>query len=123
MSIASSAFTIHSFICTVDPQLSGPQLSGILGYPASISAHSILTPMLRTRSKVAVLDRWNTQRCQNFERPKPEEAKIRRLFASMMDNMTGKETAVLIMIHYRPYLHDDSHIRLFHLSGHGLVLL
>ena len=38
----------------------------------------------------------------------------------MIDNMTGKETAVLIVIHY---LHDDSHIRLLYLSGHGLVLL
>ena len=27
--------------CTVDPHLSGPQLTGILGYLASISAHSI----------------------------------------------------------------------------------
>ena len=34
-----------------------------------------------------------------------------------------KETAVLIMIHYRRYLYDDSHIWLFCLSGHGLVLL
>ena len=39
----------------------------------------------------------------------------------MMDNITGKETKVLIMIHYRCYLHDDSHIRLFRLSDHGLV--
>ena len=40
-----------------------------------------------------------------------------------MDNMTGKEIAVLIMIHYIPYLCDDSHIGLFHLSGHGPVPL
>ena len=93
--------------CTVDPHISGPQLSGILGY---LSAHSIQRPCC-VWSQVAVLDRWNTRRCRNFNRPKPEEAKIRRLFASMMDNMTGKETAVLIMIHYRPYLHDDSLIR------------
>ena len=56
-----------------------------------------------------------------------------------MDNKTGKETAVLITIHYRPYVHDDSHhpavsryiidpmcmmihiIRLFHFSGHCQV--
>ena len=30
----------------------------------------------------------------------------------MMDNMTGKETAVLIMIHYRLYLH------VIHISGY-----
>ena len=29
----------------------------------------------------------------------------------------------IIMTRYRPYLHDDSHIRLFNLSGHGLYLL
>ena len=63
------------------------------------------------------------RRCWNFDRPKPEEAEIRQLFALTKDNMTGKEMAVLIMIHYRPYLHDDSHIRLFHLSGRGLVPL
>ena len=34
-----------------------------------------------------------------------------------MDNMTRKETIVLIMIY------NDSHIELFHLSGHGLVPL
>ena len=43
-----------------------------------------------------------------FDRPKPEEAKIRQLFAPTMDNVTGKETTVLLMIRYRPYLHDDS---------------
>ena len=75
------------------------------------------------QSKVAVLDRWNTQRCQNFDRSKPEKTEIWRLFAPMMDNMTGKATAVLIMIHYRCYLHDDSHIRLFHLSSDGPVPL
>ena len=59
----------------------------------------------------------------NFDCPKPKEAEIRLLFAPTMDNTTGKETAVLIMIRYRPYLHDDLHIRPFHLSGHGLVPL
>ena len=54
--------------------------------------------MLRMEQS-SLLDHWKTSRCRNFDRPKPEEAKIRRLFASMMDNMTGKETAVLIMIH------------------------
>ena len=48
----------------------------------------------------------NTQRCWNFNLSKPEEAEI-RLFAPTIDNMTGKEMAVLIMIHYRRYLHDD----------------
>ena len=46
-----------------------------------------------------------------FDRLKPEEAKIQQLLARTSDNMTGKETAVLIMIHCRPYLHDDSHIQ------------
>ena len=36
----SFAYSV-SVTSTVDPHLSGPQLSGILGYPASISAHSI----------------------------------------------------------------------------------
>ena len=31
--------------------------------------------------------------------------------------------AVLIRIYYRWYLHDNSDIWLFHLSGHGLVSL
>ena len=51
---------------------------------------------------------------------KPEEVEIWRLFPPTMDNITGKEMTVLIMIHYRRYLRD-SHIRLFRLSGHGLV--
>ena len=33
--------------------------------------------------------------------------------------MTRSDSA----INYRCYLHDDSHIQLFHLSGNGLVLL
>ena len=33
----ASCFTLN----TVDPHLSGPQLSGILSYPASISVHSV----------------------------------------------------------------------------------
>ena len=63
------------------------------------------------------------QGCWNFNHPKPEETEIRQLFAPTIDNMTGNETAVLIMIHYRPCWHDGSHIRLFHLSGHGVVPL
>ena len=54
-----------------------------------------------------------------FNHLKPEEAEI-RLFAAIM---TEKEMAVLIMIHYRRFSDDDSHIRLFHLPGHGLVPL
>lgn len=60
------------------------------------------------RSKVAILDCLKggetAQRCQNFNCLKPELAKI-RVFAPTMDNMTGKEKAVLIMIYYRLCLH------------------
>ena len=52
------------------------------------------------------------QRCQNFNCPKPEQAKIRRVFAPTMDNKTGKEKAVLIMIYYRLYLHAGRFIYL-----------
>ena len=45
------------------------------------------------------------QRWQSINRPKPEQAKIRRSFTPTIDNMIGKEMAVLIMVHYRPYLH------------------
>ena len=31
------------------------------------------------------------KRCQNFNCPKPEQAKIRQVFALTMDNMTEKE--------------------------------
>ena len=41
--------------------------------------------MLRMEQS-SLLDHWKTSRCWNFDRPKPEEAKIRRLFA-LMDNM------------------------------------
>ena len=75
-----------------------------------------------TSSRIAVLDRWNTQRCQNFDCPKSEEAKI-RLFASMMDNMTGKEMAVLIIDHICMMVHISCYVPVFHLSGHGPVPL
>ena len=55
-----------------------------------------------------------TQRCWNFNRPKPEEAKIRQLFAPK-DNMTGNDSA-----NNDTSICDDSHIRL---SGCGLVPL
>ena len=35
-----------------------------------------------------------------------------------MDSMTKSDSTI-----NRHYLHDDSHIQLFHLSGNGLVLL
>ena len=47
-----------------------------------------------------------------FDRPKPEEAKIRQLFAPTMDNVTGKETAVLIMIIIDPIC------MMIHISGY-----
>ena len=49
--------------------------------------------------------------CWNFNRLKAEETERQRLFALMMDNMTGKETAVLII----DPICMMAHIRLFHL--------
>ena len=66
---------------TMDPNLSEPQISGCSDYLV-----------------------WN------FDCSKPEEADIRRLFALTMDNMTGKETAVLTM--------KDLICLMIHISGY-----
>ena len=68
----------------------------LLRYPALISVYSIYAHGAHGATEVAILDRLNTWRGQNFDRPKPEEAKIRQLFAPTSNNMTGKEKAVLI---------------------------
>ena len=60
------------------------------------------------------------QSCRDFRCPKPKQAEI-RLFTPLMDNMTGKETAVLIMDPICIKIHIL--LQLFHLSGHGLVPL
>ena len=72
----------------MDPHLSGPHLSRILGQ---------LTPMLFTeQSNCARMLESPEDAGISTILSKPEEAKIRRLFASIMDYMT---TAVLIMIY------------------------
>ena len=71
-----------------------------------ISVHSYLAPTVRmeqssyTTPVDCLKGGVTTQRCWNFDRLKPEEARIRRLFAPTMDNITGKQTAVLIVTHY-----------------------
>ena len=115
-------FIIHlTHECTVEPRLTEPQISGLLRLSGLDLCTFYLTPMVCTeqnRYTSSLEGRNRHTRMLIFE-----ETEIGRLFASTMENMTGKEMAVLIMIHYRRYLHDDSHIWLFHLFGHGLVPL
>ena len=102
---------------TVVPSLPKPQISGCSDYPASISVHSIQRSHCKW-SKVAILDTLKggktTQRCQTINCLKPEQAKLRQAFAPTIDSMIGKEMAVLIMIHYRPYLHPKGVLIMTH---------
>ena len=82
--------------------LTGPQQPGCSDYLALRSLHIPFDAQSYTRLGVT------TQRCRNIDR---------------LVDIAGKETTVLIIVHCGRYLRDDSHIQVFHLFGHGLVLL
>ena len=106
---------------TVEPHLSEPLISSCSDYNLCTFC---LTPMVHTEQSSHTRSFEGKSNYTKMPEFWPsEEAKIGWLFALAMDNMTEKETMVLIMIDYGLHLHDDSHIRLFHSSGHGLVLL
>ena len=63
------------------------------------------------------------RKCRDFDHPKLEEVKIRRLFVPTMDNSDRKRNNSAIDNNDIFYLRDDSHIQLFHVSSHDLVPL